>query len=651
MKKSINFLILFFFYSYVSAQFTNSYQREKEFHSHNRQTTQIINKSSVSLMDKYDVKFYKIDIKAERTSVFVGGNVLIMAKVLSAPLDTFVFELKDYFIIDSVKVNNQKYLFQRTGDYVSIGLNPLSPYSEVNVQIFYYGMPPNTGNFFSGISCQTSPNWGNQITWTLSEPFAAKEWFPVKQSLTDKADSAYIFVTTNNDNKVGSNGLLTATIPLPNNKVRYEWKTRYPIAYYLLSFSVGKYIDYSIYAHPAGLQDSILIQNYIYNNPSTLTTFKSQIDTTIDFIELYSDLFGMYPFYKEKYGHCMAPLGGGMEHQTMTTLGNFNFYLNCHELSHQWWGNNVTCATWSDIWINEGFASYGEYLAASNLAGMQEAQQHMLDMHNNIMSSPDGSVYIPPYQAVDENRIFDGRLSYKKGAAIIHNLRFEIGNDTTFFNILKQIQIRYKDSTLTGMDFKAVAEELTGKDFTDFFNQWYVGEGFPTFNILYWKQNDTLFIKSTESTSSNITPLFKMQMEYKIQSSLGDTNIKLYQTTNVQTFKIPLFRPVSGIVVDPNNWVVNGNGSVIMGIENSIDNINFTISPNPCNDFLEIYRNDHKMSNTFLSVFDITGKIVLSEKLFLKEKLQIKTDHIEKGIYFIQISDGVNRTIQKFVKQ
>ena len=124
----------------------------------------------------------------------------------------------------------------------------------------------------------------------------------------------------------------------------------------------------------------------------------------------------------------MAPIGGGMEHQTMTTLSDFNFYLTSHELCHQWWGDNVTCKTWSDIWINEGFASYGEYLAAAGLTSYQEAQQHMVDAHNNVMSMPDGSVYIPPLQAISEGRIFDGRLSYKKGAAIIHNLRFEIGD-------------------------------------------------------------------------------------------------------------------------------------------------------------------------------------------------------------------------------
>jgi len=646
MKNLISIIVLVFFQQILYAQFKQNFVSGKSYNS-----VSVNRKASVQsvLMNKYDVKFYKLDINVERTSVYVAGNVTINAKVISNQLDTFAFELKDYFTIDSVLINNQKKSFKRAGDDVMVGINPLATGSAISAKIFYNGMPPNSGNFFSGISNKTSTTWGNQLTWTLSESFAAKEWFPVKQSLTDKADSAYIFVTTSNDNKVGSNGILTNIVNLPNNKVRYEWKTRYPIVYYLISIAVGKYVDYSIYAHPAGLQDSILIQNYIYDNPATLPYFKTEIDRTPGFIELFSDMFGLYPFYKEKYGHSLVPLGGGMEHQTMTTQGDFNFYLTSHELSHQWWGDNITCATWSDIWINEGFASYAEYLAANSLINYQEAQQHMQNFHNYVMSQPDGSVYIPPLQAADENRIFDGRLSYQKGAAIIHNLRFEVGNDTIFFNILKQTQIRFKDSTITGLDFKAVTEELTGKNFTDFFNQWYFGEGFPTFNIVYSQHNDTLVMNVNQTTSAAVTPLFKMNMEYKIKFPTGDTIVKLYHQANAETFKIPVHKPVTGIVVDPNNWIVNGIGSVSGISENQA--INFIIFPNPCSDYLQIYLGNMKNENYKVSVYDIAGKFLLSDLNFNDENKRINIQNLEKGIYFLQISDGMNKTLKKFIKQ
>ncbi len=648
MKKFISFLLFILLQNALYSQYVHPFQSEKRYNNKQYNYSKANVKQS-ALMDKYDVKFYKLDIKAERTTVYIEGNVTIDSKVIVNHLDTFVFELKDYFIIDSVKINNQIKTINRLGDEVFVGINPLNIGASISAQIFYHGMPPNTGGFFTGISCRTDPLWGNQITATLSEPFAAKEWFPVKQSLKDKADSAYIFVTTSNDNKVGSNGLLTATIPLPNNKVRYEWKTRYPIDYYLISIAVGKYVDYSIYAHPTGIQDSILIQNYIYDHFMALPHYKTEIDRTVGFLELYSTLFGIYPFYKEKYGHCMAPIGGGMEHQTMTTQDGFNFYLTSHELSHQWWGDNVTCASWSDIWINEGFASYAEYLAAQNSWSQQEAQNHMLTFHNNIKSLPGGSVYIPPYQAIDENRIFNDRLSYKKGAAIIHNLRFEINNDSVFFHIFKTVQTRFKDSTMTGMDFKAVAEELSGKNFTDFFNQWYFGEGFPTFNIVYSQQNDTLVMNVNQSTSSTTTSLFKMMMEYKVLSALGDTIIKLYHSANTETFKIRINKPISDLEVDPNNWVVNGNGNISRITENHA--VNFMIYPNPCDDYLNVYLASLANKNFDISVFDISGKKILSEKNIMSDNFKINTQNLEKGIYFLEIKNDIQKSVQKFVKQ
>ncbi|MFZ4412108.1 MAG: M1 family aminopeptidase [Bacteroidales bacterium] len=646
MKKILSILLFLVLHNILFAQFAHPFVSERKMNVQ-KQFASNSNLKQSSLMNKYDVKFYKLDIKVERTSTYIEGNATINAKVIAASLDTFVFELKNYFTIDSIKVNNQLKAFNRNGDEVFVGLTPLSMGASISVQIFYYGLTPTGTGFFTGISCQTSATWGNQVTSTLSEPFAAKEWFPVKQSLTDKADSAYIFVTTSNDNRVGSQGKLTAVVPLPNNKVRYEWKTRYPIDYYLISIAVSDYADYSIYAHPAGLQDSILVQNYVYSNPLCLPNYKTEIDRTPGFIELYSSLFGLYPFYKEKYGHCMAPIGGGMEHQTMTTLSDFNFYLTSHELCHQWWGDNVTCKTWSDIWINEGFASYGEYLAAAGLTSYQEAQQHMVDAHNNVMSMPDGSVYIPPLQAISEGRIFDGRLSYKKGAAIIHNLRFEIGNDALFFNLLKTIQIRFKDSTITGLDVKAVAEELSGQNFTDFFNQWYFGEGFPTLDIVYWQQNDTLSMNVHQTTSASITPLFKMKMEYKIQRAVGDTIIKLYHSAINETFKIPMNKSVSGVVVDPNNWVLNGVGSV-SGISEHLA-VNFLIYPNPCNEYLEIYIGS-KTENYQIAIYDITGKKIFVEQSYKEEHLKINIQNLEKGIYLVELKNELQKSVQKFIK-
>lgn len=641
MRKILSVIFLIVLSISLSAQYNEIYKTGEKIKFNNIRTAS----NQTALMDKYDVKFYKIDIKAERNTTYIEGNTTINAIAKSPALDTIAFELKNYLIIDSVLINNQKKNFIRISDDVLVKINPINQNTFFSIQVYYRGINNNPGGFFNGISSQVDPNWGNEVTWTLSEPFAAKEWFPVKQSLSDKADSAYIFITTSAENKAGSNGLLTNTVFLPNNKVRYEWKCRYPIAYYLISIAVGKYIDYSFYAHPSGLQDSILIQNYIYDNPNTLAFYKNEIDRTKDFIELYSDLFGIYPYYKEKYGHSLAPLGGGMEHQTMTTQGDFNFYLTCHELAHQWWGNNVTCATWSDIWINEGFASYCEYIANEHLSSSQQAKDHMEYFHTSVMSSPDGSVYIPPVYTDNVWRIFDGRLSYHKGAAILHNLRFEAGSDSLFFETLKQTQNIFKDSVLTGIDFKNIAEQVCGKNFSDFFDQWYFGEGYPTFNIIYWKQNDTLTMQINQTTSAPVTNLFKMNMEYKILFPSGDTIIKLYHSANNEVFKIPFKKEVTGLVVDPNNWVINGNGNIIA--INESDN-KFSVYPNPCIDYLQIYSANRKSLNITLT--DISGKTVINASINPEDK-KIDVSKLEKGLYLLKISDGKNNTVKKIIKQ
>ena len=644
MKRIILFIFIIIIGNNLFAQRVGQKVSENKFeHKTLYKTTDSYNVPS-TLLDKYDVKFYKLDIDVERNNVYVAGNVLMNAKVVANVLDTFAFELNSALTIDSIIINNQNKTCIRSGWMVFVPIMPLNNGANLTSQVYYHGTcNTNTGNFFSGISSI------NEITWTLSESFAANEWFPVKQSLTDKIDSAYIFVTTSNENKVGSEGLLTAVVPLPNNKVRYEWKERIPLDYYLISVAVAKYVDYSIYAHPVGTTDSVLIQNYVYDDGVTLNQNKPQIDSTKDFIEYFSTVFGMYPFIKEKYGHCLTPLGGGMEHQTMTTLGGFDFYLVSHELAHQWYGDNITCATWSDIWLNESFASYAEYLVANYFRGWGEAQQHMYDWHTDIMSATDGSVYIPVGQAIDDNRIFDGRLSYHKGAAVLHNLRFEINNDSIFYSILKSYTNKFKDSTATTADFEAVTEQLSGRSFTDFFNEWIYGQGFPTYSLIWTQKNDTVALNFSQTTSSTTTPLFKGYVSFKMQTTSGDTIVRFYNGGNIESFSFVLHKQVFGVVIDPDNWIVNDIGSILHYI-NEVDQPVFEVYPNPCKDIMTL-KFVSNVTNYNVNVIDIMGKQIISIKNISGNQYKLNTQHLDAGIYFLEINDGINKSIKKFVKE
>ena len=515
-------------------------------------------------MDNYDIKYEKLDLHVEAGNNALYGTALTVAKAV-ATMDSFNIELRNNMTVDSIFVNGIRSNFSRGIDYIFIPLSPALPAgSMINVLFYYQGTP--TEGVYNG----TIGN-GLPFTATLSESYQARGWFPAKQVLQDKIDSADIWISTASTNKVGSNGLLVNVADSPNNKKQYQWKTRYPMSYYMPCFSVSNYLEYINYAKPSAFApDSIPVIHYVANDDAYFNTIQPNLDKTPAFIEAYSDLFGLYPFSNEKYGHSQASIGGGMEHQTMSTVSNFGTTLIAHELAHQWWGDNVTCATWNDIWLNEGFASYSEYLAIERLPALfptTNPPAYMQAIHDNVMSVPNGSVYVPGASTYDENRIFSGRLSYNKGSAIIHTLRFEMEDDALFFQALRNYQVAFKDSVASAADFQHVAETTSGKNFSDFFNQWYYGEGFPTFNITYLMQGtDSIVLIVNQTVSAPlITPFFKGLYEMKITSAQGDTTVKIMISYNDQAFKFKYNKLPNGIVVDPNNWVLNATGTITNG--------------------------------------------------------------------------------------
>ena len=560
-------------------------------------------------MDKYDVKYLKLDLKVDAGSRFMSGTCKTVAIALQ-PLDSFITELRNNMIVDSVFINGVKKNFQHSNDFVYISLSPALPAGTTVTALFYYNGTTGSSGVFAG----TIASNGLTYTATLSESYQAREWFPVKQILRDKIDSADIWVTTSNINKVGSNGILVAAVDSPGNKKQYQWKSRYPMNYYMPSISVANYMEYSNYAKPAAIApDSILVLNYIANDETFFNSVKANLDKTPAFIEKFSELYGLYPFKNEKYGHSYASIGGGMEHQTMTTTSSFSSTIIAHELGHQWFGDNVTCATWNHIWLNEGFASYSEYLAIEKLPLLfptTTPAAYMLSIHSNVLSVANGSVYVPDASIFDENRIFSSRLTYNKGSAIIHNLRFEMQDDNLFFQTLQNYQQIYKNSTATADDFKLVAETTCSRSFADFFNQWYYGEGYPTFNITYIKQgSDSLILIVNETVSApTVTPFFKGLYEFTVNSGQGDTTVKLNVTANNQQFKFRYTKTPNGIIVDPNNWVLNNVGTITNGGIVPVKLLSFeAIATNNCTAILKWRTSDEQDSKQYEIEYSTDG--------------------------------------------
>ena len=652
MKKSIFFTALILLItSSISAQNENSTQCSKRNKHTNSFKSATLSVAQIAQTEKYDVNFYSLDLSLTNISTNISGTGRFDA-TSNQFLDTILYELYPSLVISDVKINGMSVPFVRTLTAVKVAINIPANVS-FSVSTAYSGTPPTAvtnplGG--GGITYDTSPSWGNHVVWTLSEPFSAYEWFPCKQSLTDKADSCEVKITVPDTCKAGSNGILEQIIPLGNGFTRYEWKHRHAIDYYLISLSVAKYIDYTIYANPVGAPNPIMIQNYIYDNPATLPNFQADIDETAAFIELFYSLYGPYPFEDEKYGHCMAPISGGMEHQTMTTQGFFNNTLTAHELAHQWFGDNVTCKSWCDIWVNEGFASYSEYLMLENLYAGQEVQS-MLDVHDNVMTQNGGSVWV--LDSLNENRIFSGRLTYDKGSAIIHTIRYMVNNDSLFFATLRDFQNTYANSTAYGIDIRNMFQSATGIDFTPFFEQWYFGEGYPTYSVKWEQAGLDALVQINHSTSKpGVTPTFTNPISLRfLRQGMQDTTITFDINSNSDNFYISNLGPIGNMIyVDPANWVINKVGTVVednsLSIQENETLESIQVVPNPNNGHFKLVG---LKEDSHLEIYSMNGVVVKEMNLSPSQNIDISS--LPQGTYLLSISNSKGNKTLRLVTQ
>jgi aminopeptidase N len=615
------------------------------FHAQVVQGSEEEGKKGPAPTDNIDVGFYFLDLHISDSSTYITGKVTVQMTLLEEGVQAIALDMGLHLSADSVRVDGKPASFSHNGNVLTVTFPEAYEKGIIfSCDVFYHGLGTAAGDI-SGIYNKVN-QFGDRITWTLSEPLSALNWFPCKQSLSDKADSVYVYLSTDRRLKAGSNGLLTSTVDLSGDRVRYEWKSRYPIDFYLISFALGPYRDYSFYATGPNITDSVLVQNYIYDDDDYFNQNKASIDETAPLINLYSGLFGPYPFAAEKYGHCVAPSGGGMEHQTMTTLVNFSFLLVAHELAHMWFGDYVTCHTWGDIWVNEGFASYSEYLAYQYLTTQTEADNWIIRTQNYIKSDPEGSVFVPVPSQTDEDRIFDYRLTYGKGAAIIHMIRQEVGNDSLFFGILKEFLKQNKLSTATGNDFRDLLTEKTGKSFDRFFEQWYMGEGYPIHDINWSHQNDTLYITSVQTVSAS-TPSFDVLIEFAVRVNDKDTLFTFRQDSGYKSWKVPLIGNVSGVVVDPHHWLLLQIAGITRS-DLSRSRSRFVVSPNPAKDHITI-RFSEPVGKYTLLVSDASGRIVLSEKSDLSRH-SVAVSQLPKGMYFAVVEENHLIYVAKFIK-
>jgi len=587
--------------------------------------------------EDYDVHHVFFDLQVSDISATIIGSVTTSATVVAPSMPAYIFELDDTLIIDSVILNGVNLPYTTSGQVRSVLLpTALSKGSAFTVQVSYHGYPHVYGNHAPGF--HNDPD--EKITFTLAEPYFSFLWWPCKQALRDKIDSVDMWVTAPNGIKVGSNGALKAVTQVDAGRRRYEWKTNYPIDYYLISLAASKYDEYSYYMHFDGSNDSMIVMNYISKDtPKSITELKPWLDSTALVINYFSTLFGRYPFWKEKYGHCYIPSFTNMEHQTMTSMRFSAFTVVVHELAHQWFGDMVTCGTWRDIWLNEGFATYAQYLGYARFSGQARADNYLQTIHNNVMSQPGGSVYVD--DTAYWPRIFDGRLSYNKGASVLHMLRGLINDDAKFFAMLQAYLQNHLWSNATTDEFRAFAEEYTGLQLETFFHQWIYSEGFPYISAGWNQVNDAVFIQLNQSASVPLSvSTFVMQVPVKLYSQQGDTVVRAYLDQSSKNFSFVYGKSIDSIAIDPENWLLcQKSGSPIRDMTLDFLPTSVTVYPSPTRGTIYIAYKD--MPDASFVLFDMTGRKVLAQKMEWSADISVADiSGLSKGIYVYRFSSG-----------
>ncbi len=601
----------------------------------------------------YDLKYYRFDLNVDPAKSFISGSVTPRFLVTKENTSNIYFDFNYRMTVDSVKYHGQIVNSSFSGDFelkIDLPGNLIKGQLD-SITVWYSGNPVTSGFGSFEISKQycadTVP-----VLWTLSEPYGARDWWPTKQSLNDKIDSIDMFVTTPLGYKVGSNGLLISRVD-KDNKTIHHWKHIYPEPAYLIAIAVSDYAEYIDWV-PLKNGDSLMVLEYVY--PCNLDYAKSKTKDIIPTMQFYIDLFGDYSYTFEKYGHAQFGWGGGMEHSTMTFVSGFSHSLLAHELAHQWFGDKITCGSWQDIWLNEGFATYLEGLTYDFGRSPNTWRNWKRSKRNNATSSPHGSVYV--YDTTSVSRIFNGYLSYSKGAYLLHMLRWKLGDDN-FFKALKnyisdpELIYNYAKSP----DLQKHLEDQSGMDLDEFFKDWLYGKGFPTYSLDWgYDENSKLFIRVYQTQSDESVDYFDMPVPVQLLGEGIDTIVVLDNSFNEQLFTLDIDFKVDSITFDPDQWLCARVQDInYLSTDRFSGSNNIQVYPNPFSKEVRFVVDEDIKGELLINIYDVEGRLVARLNGDNKNSIywrgeNIKGRIVDNGIYIYKIVSDKNIITGKIFK-
>jgi methionine-rich copper-binding protein CopC len=517
-----------------------------------------------------------LDMEIVPSTSFISGACTMVVESKVANLTQFTIVLRNNFTVTGATINGSTPVtvplpgansYRRT-----IQLDRAYAQGErFTLRIPYSGTAVSRG--FGSIEFRTQPGSANPIVASLSEAYFAATWWPCKDGDVflpgDNRDkfTMRMAITAPDTLTSVANGPLQSVATVPGGKKRYVYASNYPVSTYLVAFASSVYnawsTSYTYVPDEGGPARSMPLNFYVYPGSDTPAN-RAAWGQVGQMLETFRPFYGLYPFINEQYGIYQFPFGGGMEHQTMSGQGTFNEGVTAHELAHQWWGDAVTCLTWNEIWLNEGFATYSEALWAEHKPGSAGQSALFATMAARRPSNPGDSVYV--YDAANMNRIFSSAYSYNKGAWVLHQLRRIVG-DQTFFEGLREYRRRFEGSAATTTDFAAAMSFVSGRDLSNYFQQWVMGVGAPDF-AFGWRNATIgerphlmLRLRQTHNATWPGTGVpgdaFAMPVDIRVTTASGATTHRVDAAARSQHFLIPLDAPATQVAVDPDNWILS----------------------------------------------------------------------------------------------